>query len=204
MSKKKKLGILEVLFGSKKTSSSKTKKKSSSKSPKKTKSSNTTKKTKKTPAVKNSTAGKNNKKKNSPTPVGRTLKTKDEFLPQKHSKVKELKERRWVAVIETNKKNELAVVRLTDEKQANTTLLPEYKKGNQKDTYFKHFVETKDNEGNPIKASKSGKFQENPSKYDLSSKEIDMVKSKTLKHCKQSTENEKKIVDFRNSDKKKR
>ena len=138
-------------------------------------------KAKKKPAakVKKPAAGKKNQK--TLTPIGRTLKTKDEFLPQKKSKVKELKNKRWVAVIETNKKNELAVVRLTDENQKNTTLLPDYKKGNQKPTYFKHFVETKDNEGKPIKVSKTGKFQENPAKYDLSQDEVGKIRSKVLR-----------------------
>lgn len=61
------------------------------------------------------------------------------------------KNKRIVAVIDSNSADELAVVRLTTQKQANTTELPTYKKGNKKETRFKHFVEITDNEGKPIK-----------------------------------------------------
>ena len=135
------------------------------------------------------------------TPNGRTLKTKDEYLPQEKGKVKELKDKRWVAVIDSNKKNELAVVRLTDEEQKNTTALPTYKKGNNRDTYFKHFVETEDNEGNPIKATKNGKFQENPAKYDLSAEEVSKIRSKVYRHSKQATSNQDKINKLKEDDK---
>lgn len=143
-----------------------------------------------------SAAGKNAAGNNSRTPNGRTLKTKDEYLPKRDSKVQKLKGRRWVVVVESNKRNELAVVRLTGENQKNTTLLPDYKKGNQKDTYFKHFVETKDNRGNPIKATRTGKFQENPPQYDLSKRELDKVKDKVLNHTKQSSENRRKLEEL--------
>ena len=143
------------------------------------------------PAAEKTAAGNNSR-----TPNGRTLKTKDEYLPKRDSKVEKLKRRRWVVVVESNKRNELAVVRLTCENQKNTTLLPDYKKGNQKDTYFKHFVETKDNRGNPIKATRTGKFQENSPDYDLSKNEVSRIRSKTLKHSKQASENKRKIDDL--------
>lgn len=136
------------------------------------------------------------------TPNGRTLKTKDEYLPQEKGKVKELKNKRWVAVIDSNQKNELAVVRLTDEEQKNTTELPTYKKGNKRKTHFKHFVETEDNEGKPIKATKNGKFQENSPAYDLSARELVKIKDKVLNHTKQSSENRKKIEKLHKKDKK--
>lgn len=124
-------------------------------------------------------------------PKGRTLITKDKYLPAQQSKIKELKEQRWVAVVDSNKDNELAIVRLTDENTPNTTLLPTYKKGNQKDTYFKHFVETQDNNGDPIKVIKGGKFQENDKQYDLSLEEIDKIYKKVYHHSKQATQNQK-------------
>lgn len=85
-------------------------------------------------------AVKNISKKTKSVPIGRTLKTKDKYLPYDPKKVRELKDKRWVVVIDKNTNEELAVVRLTDERQPNTTHLPTYKKGNRKDTYFKHFV----------------------------------------------------------------
>ncbi len=130
-------------------------------------------------------------------PNGRTLKTKDEYLPQEKGKVKELKDRRWVAVIDSNKENELAVVRLTDEQQKNTTYLPTYKKGNRRKTYFKHFVEIEDNAGNAIIATDSGKFQENPPKYDLSTRELEKIRDKVLNHTKQSSKNRENIDNLK-------
>ncbi len=135
------------------------------------------------------------------TPNGRTLRTKDEYLPQEKSKVEELKEKRWVAVIDSNQKDELAVVRLTDEKQENTTALPTYKKGNKRDTYFKHFVEIEDDEGNPIKATKNGKFQENSPDLDLTAEEVSKIRSKVYRHSKQATSNQDKIKELKKDDK---
>lgn len=125
-------------------------------------------------------------------PIGRTLKTKDKYLPYDPKKVQKLKEKRWVAVIDKNTNEELAVVRLTDERQPNTTHLPTYKKGNRRDTYFKHFVETQDNEGKAIRVD-GKKFVENLSKYDLSKDEINLIQKTVRGHCKQATANKKKI-----------
>ena len=68
-------------------------------------------------------------------------------------------------------------------------------------TYFKHFVETEDNEGNPIKATKNGKFQENPAKYDLSAEEVSKIRSKIYRHSKQATSNQDKINKLKEDDK---
>lgn len=130
-------------------------------------------------------------------PIGRTLKTQDRYLPYKKSKVQELKSHRWVVIIDKNTDEELAVVRLTDENQPNTTYLPTYKKGNGKKTYFKHFVETEDNEGAPIR-SDGKKFIENEAKYDLSAGEVKYVRKKVLDHSKQSKVNREKIFRLKN------
>ncbi len=126
------------------------------------------------------------------TPIGRTVRTKDKFLPYDEKKVQKLKESRWVAVIDKNTNEELAVVRLTDEEQKNTTLLKGYKKGNKKKTYFKHFVEIMDKEGNPIKID-GVRFIENDKKNDLSSSQIEKVKDKVMRHSHQSQVNQAKI-----------
>ena len=125
-------------------------------------------------------------------PIGRTLKTKDKYLPYDPKKVQKLKEKRWVAVIDKNTNEELAVVRLTDERQSNTTHLPTYKKGNRRDTYFKHFVETQDNEGKAIRVD-GKKFVENLSKYDLSKDEIKLIQNKVYHRVKQSQSNNAKV-----------
>ena len=135
-------------------------------------------------------------KKKRTSPLGRTLKTQDKYLPyDKHAK--ELKDKRWVVIIDKNTDEELAVVRLTDEEQKNTTLLGSYKKGNKKKTYFKHFVETEDNEGNAIRVD-GKKFLENAAKYDLSSKELKLLRDKVLNHTKQSQANRNKILLLKN------
>ena len=139
-------------------------------------------------------------KKTKSVPIGRTLKTKDKYLPYDPKKVRELKDRRWVAVIDKNTNEELAVVRLTDERQPNTTHLPTYKKGNRKDTYFKHFVETADSEGNAIRVD-GKKFIENLAKYDLSKDEINLIQKTVRGHCKQAISNRSKIQKLKNKKK---
>ena len=56
----------------------------------------------------------NNKNVSKRYPNGRTLKTKDKYLPiDRNGKSTDPKDERWVAVIDSNRKDELAVVRLT-------------------------------------------------------------------------------------------
>ena len=130
-------------------------------------------------------------------PNGRTLRTKDEYLPTKKGKRSDNpKDERWVAVIDSNQKDELAVVRLTRQNQSNTTYLPTYKKGNGERSFFKHFVETKDNAGGPIKVD-GKKFKENAKNNDLTREEVLFVRDKVLGHVKQSSENKKKIATLK-------
>ncbi len=136
------------------------------------------------------------------SPIGRTIKTKDEFLPAKDSKVHNKKERRWVAVIDKNSKEELAVVRLTTQKQKNSSLLVGYCRGNKKETYFKHFVEIKDNEGKPIKVD-GKKFVENNKTNDLTGKQVKEIKKRVFKHSRQSENNKKNIVVLKSKEHKK-
>lgn len=134
-------------------------------------------------------------------PIGRTLKTKDKYLPYNSKKVQELKDKRWVAVIDKNTNEELAIVRLTNEEQPNTTLLSTYKKGNKKDTYFKHFVETEDNEGKAIRVD-GKKFIENFSRYDLNDEEVKIIQNKVYHKVKQSQSNNNKIKKLKGKSKK--
>lgn len=126
------------------------------------------------------------------TPIGRTIKTKDEHLPIVQNKVEKLKDERWIAVIEKNDQNELAVVRLTTQKQNNTSKLKGYKKGNGKETYYKHFVEVTDNNGNPIKVD-GVRFIENGKQYDLTIEQVKAVKNKVYGHVKQAKQNNDKV-----------
>lgn len=136
-------------------------------------------------------------KKDSDVKVGRTIKTKDEYLPiDKRGKSKNPKDKRWIAVIAVNAAGELAAVKLTTEEQANTTKLKGYKHGNGGTTYFKHFVEIEDNEGNPIKID-GVKFVENSKEYDLNKRQVNQVQKKVLKHSRQATANQEKIKKLR-------
>ncbi|MDE7440057.1 MAG: hypothetical protein K2N23_06085 [Clostridia bacterium] len=130
-------------------------------------------------------------------PNGRTIKTKDKYLPiDKKGKSTKPKEKRLIIIIDSNSNDELAVVRTSTQIQPNTTALPTYKKGNKKKTRFKHFVEITDNEGNPIKID-GIKFIENGKEYDLSANEVETVRDKVLNHCKIASENRKKITKLK-------
>ncbi|MCI8820677.1 MAG: hypothetical protein HFK02_04660 [Clostridia bacterium] len=150
------------------------------------------------------TENKNSSKQNQ-MPLGRTIKTKDIFLPIEKGKgiVSKPKDKRWIAVIDFNDKGELAVVKLTTEKQSNTSKLSGYKKGNGKTTYFKHFVEIKDSDGNAIRID-GVRFIANPKKYDLNIRQANEVRKTVLNHTRQSTENKKKIAALKNGNKKKK
>ena len=63
------------------------------------------------------------------------------------------------------------------------------------------FVEIEDNEGNPIKATKKGKFQEKSPDLDLIAEEVSKIKSKVYRHSKQSTSNQDKIKELKKDDK---
>lgn len=130
-------------------------------------------------------------------PIERTLKTSDKYLPAQSNKNENPKDKRWVAIIDKNKKEEYAVVRLTTKIQPNTTHLPTYKKGNTKETYFKHFVEIEDNEGKPITAD-GKKFRPNEKRYDLSKIELKEVQNKVYHHVKQAKSNNAKIKKLQN------
>lgn len=136
-------------------------------------------------------------------PNGRTIKTQDKYLPtDKKGKSTKPKTKRRVVVVDSNRYDELAVVRLTTQNQPNTTELRTYKKGNGKTTYFKHFVEIMDDEGNPIKID-GKKFIENPWAWDLSADEIEYVRRGVFEGKRQSDDNKKKIAALKTSDGKK-
>lgn len=133
-------------------------------------------------------------------PNGRTIRTADKYLPlDKRGKSNDPKAQRRVVIVDSNRYDELAVVRLTTRKQPNTTELKGRKQGNGKTTYFKHFVEITDNENNPIKID-GKKFIENPWAYDLSKQQITAIKNKVYKHSTQATENKKNIADLKARD----
>ena len=121
-------------------------------------------------------------------PLGRTLSTYDHYL-DKNSKSKK---KRPVAVIERNKRNELAVVALSSRDGKNRTQLKNYQDGN---SFFKHFVEIHDNEGKPIKVGT--KFKENHPRNDISKRDVKRIRKKVFEDSLVSAQNKKKIEKFR-------
>ena len=136
-------------------------------------------------------------------PNGRTIRTADKYLPlDKRGKSDDPKAQRRIVIVDSNRYDELAVVRLTTRKQPNTTELKgrkRRKQGNGKTTYFKHFVEIADNENNPIKID-GKKFIENPWAYDLDKSEVEYIRNGVFTGKRQSAENKKKIADLKASD----
>lgn len=126
-------------------------------------------------------------------PSGRTLSTYDKYLPgYKTGSPKE----RPVVVIESNHKNELAVVPLSTRSGTRRTQLKNYQQGQ---SYFKHFVEIEDNEGQPIKIG--DKFRQNHPKQDVSLKDVNKIREKVLYHSASAAQNRKKMQKFRGNKK---
>ena len=123
-------------------------------------------------------------------PWGRTLSTHDHYLGR--SKTGSKKERP-VVVIETNNRDELAVVPLSSRDGQHRTRLKGYQQGR---SYFKHFVEIEDNEGKPIKVDGT-KFRANNRDLDISRRDVMLIRDKVLFHSKPAPENRKKMKKFR-------
>lgn len=113
-------------------------------------------------------------------PNGRTVQTRDEYFNKANNYIKPGYENkkggnyRKAVVVDSNRKNELALVKLTTSSKGYE--LPNYKKGESK---FKPFVETKDNNGNFIKLG--NKFIANKKKDDLSKKDVNKIKKELVK-----------------------
>ena len=123
---------------------------------------------------------KRNKNVSKTIPNGRTLQTRDEFLESGKGK-KNIKPNhpepndlyRRVVVVDSNRKNEVAVVKLTTKGK---NKLPNYGRGRSS---FKPIVEIRDNQGNFISID-GVKFKENKQKKDLSKKDVSFVKKKSF------------------------
>lgn len=122
-------------------------------------------------------------------PQGRTLSTYDYYLGRKKTGSKK---KRPVVVIESNNYNDLAVVPLSSRNGKDRTRLPKYQQGQ---SYYKHYVEIKDNEGNPIRINE--KFRENHKNMDVSKEDVKKIKNRVFYHSRPAPENRKKINKFR-------
>lgn len=123
-------------------------------------------------------------------PQGRTLSTYDNYLPG--GKQTGSQKERPVVVIEANTENDLAVVPLSTRAGSNRTHLKNYQQGQ---SYFKHYVEIEDNEGNPIRVNQ--KFRENSPAMDVSGEDVEFIKDKVFNHSRPMQANQKKIEKFR-------
>lgn len=123
-------------------------------------------------------------------PQGRTLSTHDHYLSG--GKKTGSKKERPVVVIEANARNDLAVVPLSSRDGKNRTRLKNYQQGQ---SYFKHYVEIQDDEGNPIRVNK--KFAENHPNMDVSRQDVDTIIDTVFNHSKPMQKNRKCINKFR-------
>lgn len=134
------------------------------------------------------------KRKNKYVPWGRTLTTKDNYLGKQKTGSKKT---RPVVVIDNNIRNELAVVPLSSKKGSNRTELEGYQNPKTKQkTYYKHFLEIEDNEGNPIVINE--KFRENHKNMDIPYKKVVDIKETIFNHSKQNIRNRKLFNKFKN------
>ncbi len=123
-------------------------------------------------------------------PWGRTLTTKDNYLP---SSTKSTKTRPVVVV--DNNKNDLAVVPLSTTPGKNRTELKGYKNPKtNRPTYYKHYLETKDNEGQPIRVN--DKFRENHKNMDVSRDQVLDIRQKILTDVRTKQRNRKMLDAF--------
>ncbi len=122
-------------------------------------------------------------------PQGRTLTTRDKYLDKK---AKQPEKERPIVVIETNTRNDLAVVQLSSRAGKDRTRLPNYQQGQSR---FKHYVEIMVDEGNPIRVN--AKFKENHPNMDVSREDVKKIKDKVLGNSKPAPENRKKMDKFR-------
>lgn len=122
-------------------------------------------------------------------PQGRTLTTRDKYLDKK---AKQPEKERPIVVIETNARNDLAVVQLSSRAGKDRTRLPNYQQGQSR---FKHYVEIMDDEGNPIRVNQ--KFKENHPNMDVSRQDVDTIIDTVFNHSKPMQKNRKRINKFR-------
>lgn len=126
-------------------------------------------------------------------PWGRTLTTNDKYLGKQKTGSNK---KRPVVVIDT-KGYDLAVVPLSSRDGANRTELKGYqnKKTKQK-TFYKHYLEIEDNEGQPIRVNE--KFRENHKNMDVPYNKVIEIKNTIFNSSKQRQRNKKLYDKFKN------
>ena len=124
-------------------------------------------------------------------PNGRTLQTRDEYFEGSSNYRKPGYENkglyRSAVIVDSNRNDELALIILTTKGES----IPGRTKSK-----FRPFIETLDDEGNPIKFGK--KFKENNPKKDLSLKAVGKIKKLTFKEAGNAEENRRKVRFLKN------
>lgn len=131
-------------------------------------------------------------------PNGRTVQTRDEFFFGHKNYRKPGYEHkgpyRKAVVVDSNKRDELAVVKLTTSPKGRSIV-------GEKKSKYKPFIETLDDDGKPIKLGK--KFQENPSRKDLSKRAVDAIKRDSVTDPVTGKKNRARLRKLKNRQKKK-
>ena len=125
-------------------------------------------------------------------PNGRTLQTRDEYFEGDGNYRKPGYEDkglyRSAVVVDSNRNNDLAIVVMTKSKKGEDVPGREGSK-------YRPFVETKDDEGQPIRIG--NKFKENKPKKDLSAKAISTIKKLSFSTAGNAEENRKKVREIK-------
>ncbi len=119
-------------------------------------------------------------------PKGRTVQTRDEYIEGGYPKpgYEDKGNYRRGVVIDSNELDELALVILISSKKGKPV-----SEGSK--ARYKPYIETRDNEGLPIKTGK--KFIENPPKKDISQASVKAIR----KDCNKYESNRKKLSDLK-------
>ena len=130
-------------------------------------------------------------------PNGRTVQTRDEYFEGNANYRKPGYENkgnyRKAVVVDSNQKDELALVKLTTSGKGRAV-------PGQKKSKYRPFVETKDDEGKPIRLGK--KFIPNEPKKDLSKHAVSEIKKRTFRKSSKAAENRKKVREMKGRQKK--
>lgn len=125
---------------------------------------------------------------------GQIVHTRDDFFQGSDGKSSKS---RMAVVVETNRKNEMALVKLTHSTKNSTKSISGYRDGTSR--YSTHDVYTKDNKGQPISSStstRSGKKKfilERKKTKDVPKSQVNVIKKDVVKDPKFGKRNRKRL-----------
>lgn len=124
--------------------------------------------------------------------IGKTFKCSDNDLPHKDKDSNKIVN---IAILDENKKQELAGVRLTTKETSNAIPFKVSKHKLYKG--YKTFLITEFQDGSPIK-EKDTRISENPWRNNLSKANMEEINNKIYYHSKQSLDNRQKHTKWKN------